>query len=142
MKKEKIKALLIEPMKHPCVVFIEPSIKAFQKAVNQGAIVTGEVEAKKLEKRVYAVFNKDRFLSGLDANRKIDDDILVGAFYVIATNEKYHPKSLTDEQTTKYCLRFWEIEEYDDGDVAEANLRTICNAFWQDEDLQDTNIYY
>ena len=37
--------------------------------------------------RVYAIFNKDRFLSGLEPNRQIGDDIISGNIYIVAINE-------------------------------------------------------
>ena len=54
MGKEKIRALKIEPMKHPKVCYIEPSVKAFWRAVNVDNIKDGGIEAKKLERNVYA----------------------------------------------------------------------------------------
>lgn len=65
MSQPKIRVLLIEPMEHPKEFFIEPSMQAFRKAVNVGAAHKGKVEAKKLEHSVYAVFNKDRYLTEL-----------------------------------------------------------------------------
>lgn len=133
MSKEKIKALMIEPMEHPKVCYIEPSFKAFRKAVNADNIEYGGVEAKKLEKQVFAVFNKNRFLANLEPNRRIGDDIIAGTMYIVAINEKRLPISLTDEQASKYALRFWNTETFDDMDVVEANLNTLFSRLWIDE---------
>ena len=40
-------------------------MKAFRQAVGADLIEHGEAEAKKLSKHVYAIFNKDRFLTDL-----------------------------------------------------------------------------
>ena len=127
--KEKIKVLHIEPMEQSKVCYIEPTMKAFRDAVNADAIEYGGVEAKKLEKQVFAVFNKDRFLADLEPNRRIGDDIIAGTMYIVAINEHRFPISLTDEQIEKYALRFWNIETFDDIDVAEANINTLFSRF-------------
>ena len=134
MGKEKIKALLIEPKGSPRLAYIEPSMRAFRKAVNADAIDRGGIEAKKLERNVYAIFNKDRFLTELEPNRTIGNDIIVGNFYVVATDDLGVPVSLNDFQVSKYALRFLYPEEFDDIDVAEANLNTMFSRFLQNED--------
>ena len=125
MSKPKIRVLLIEPMEHPKEYRIEPSIQAFQKAVIVGAAHKGKVEAKKLEHGVYAVFNKDRYLTELAPNRQIGDDIIVGTMFVVAVDENRMPISMTDELMRKYALRFWNTETFDEMDVMEANMNTF-----------------
>ena len=88
MSKEKIKALLVAPRESPRIVYIEPTMKSFRKPVNADPIDHGGIEAKKLERNVYAMFNKDRFLvASLEPNRHICDDIIVGNIYVVATDD-------------------------------------------------------
>ena len=135
MKKEKIRALQMEPMKPPKVFYIEPSMRAFRKAVDADNIKHGGVEAKKLERNIYAIFNKDRFLANLEPNRQIGDDIIAGNIYIIAINDNRFPISLTDEQVSKYALRFCNVETFDEMDVAEANLKTFFSKFLIDEEL-------
>lgn len=133
MKKTKIRALLIEPMMPPVTYYIEPTMKAFRKAVNKGAAQNGKLEAKKLEHNIYAVFNKDRFLTNLAPNRRICDDIIVGKMFIVAIDENRMPISMTDEQIANYALRFWNVEEFDDMDVMEANMNTFLFHFLKDE---------
>ena len=135
MRKEKIKTLQIEPMMPPRTFYLEPSMRAFRKAVKADRIKHGGVEAKKLEKNVYAIFNKDRFLADLEGNRRIGDDIIVGTMYIVATNDDRFPISLTDKQISKYTLRFWNAEYFDDMEVVEANLNTMFSRFLKDEDF-------
>ena len=135
MSKEKIRALLVAPHESPRIVYIEPTMKSFRKLVDADAIEHGGIEAKKLEKNVYAMFNKDRFLvASLEPNRRIGDDIIVGNIYVVATDDLGIPVSMTDFQVSKYALRFLYPEEFDDIDVAEANINTMCSRFLQNED--------
>ena len=135
MSKAKIRAIIIKPMEHPRVCYIEPTMKAFRKAVDAHNIKHGGVEAKNLEKNIYAIFNKDRFLTSLEPNRRIGDDIIAGAIYIVATNDSRFPISLTDEEVSKYTLRLWNIESFDDMDVVEANLNTLFSRFLIDEEL-------
>ena len=135
MSKEKIRALLVAPCESPRIVYIEPTMKSFRKLVDADAIEYGGIEAKKLERNVYAMFNKDRFLvASIEPNRHIGDDIIVGNIYVVATDDLGIPVSMTDFQVSKYALRFLYPEEFDDIDVAEANINTMCSRFLQNED--------
>ena len=135
MSKEKIRALLVAPCESPRIVYIEPTMKAFRKLVDADAIEHGGIETKKLEKNVYAIFNKDRFLvETLKPNRYIGSDIIVGNIYVVATDDLGIPVSMTDFQISKYALRFLYPEEFDDIDVAEANINTMFSRLYKDEE--------
>lgn len=133
MSKPKIRVLLIEPLEHPEEYRIEPSMQAFRKAVNVGAAYNGKVEVKKLEQGIYALYNKDRFLSDLVPNRRIGDDIIVGKMFVVAVDDHRKPISMKDEQMIKYALRFWHVESFDEMDVMEANMNTFLRHFLKDE---------
>lgn len=133
MKKKKIRALEIKPMEHPTVCYIEPTMRAFRQAVCADLIEYGKVEAKKLSKRVYVIFNKDRFLADLDPNRQICDDIICGTMYIVAVDEAGFLVSLTDKQIAKYTLLFYDTEEFEEIDVAEANINTLMSRLWKDE---------
>ena len=135
MKKGKIRVLLIEPTEHPKTFFIEPTMQSFKKLVGADKRKHSGIEAKRLEKNLYVVFNKDRFLSNLKANRRIGDDILIGTIIVVAINDEKCPVSLTDDQLSKYALRFWNTEFFDDMDIVEANLNTLFARFLKDEEL-------
>ena len=53
---------------------------------------------------------------------------------MIATDDLGIPVSLNDFQISKYALRFLYPEEFDDIDVAESNINTMCSRFLQNED--------
>ena len=133
MSKPKIRVLLVEPMEHPKEYHIEPSMRAFRKAVNVGTTHKGKVEAKKLEHGVYAIFNKDSYLSALAPNRQIGDDIIVGTMLIVAIDEDRIPISMMDEQMRKYALRFWHTESFDEINVMEVNMNTFLHHFLKDE---------
>ena len=122
-------------MEHPRLCYIEPTMQAFKIAVESHNIEHGEVEAKRIGKRVYIIFNKDRFLADLEPNRRIGDDIISGNLYVVAIDKKGIPCSLSDKQIAKYTLDFYNVEEFDEIDVAEANINTLMSRLWKDEEL-------
>ena len=136
MKKEKIRVLKIEPTDHPSVCYIEPTIKAFKEAVGADLTEYGEIEAKRIAYRVYAIFNKDRFLAGLEPNRQIGDDIISGNIYIVATNEDRFPISLTDEQIEIYSSMFYGIEVFDEMDVIDANMSLFASRLCKDEESE------
>lgn len=133
MKKEKITVLEIKPMEHPRVCSIEPTIKAFRRAVNTDIIEHGDIEAKRIGINAYALFNKDRFLTGLIPNRQIGNDIICGTMYIVAIDDKKIACSLSSKQIEKYSLQFYNVEQFDDIDVAEANINTMMSRFWKSD---------
>lgn len=130
--KPKIKTLMIEPGKTPEIYYIEPTIKAFRNEVNKGSLSDGDIEAKRIISGVYAIFHKDRFLTSLMPNRAIEDDIISGTMFIVATDDNKKPISLSDAQTSIFTLRFWNPETFDDMDVMEANMNTMLSRLWQD----------
>ena len=133
MKKKKIRAIEIKPMEHPTLCYIEPTMKSFRQAVGADLIEHGAAEAKKLSKHVYAIFNKDRFLTDLKPNRQIGDDIICGNMYIVAIDDGRFLTSMTDAQIEKYAIEFYNIEEFDDMDVAEATINTLVSRLLKDE---------
>ena len=111
---QKIRVLMIKPKKRPKVCYIAPTIKAFKRVINADSFGYGRIQSKGLEQGVYAVFNKDNHLSDNAPNRHIKDRIITGTMLIVATNEKKIPISLTDDKLSKYSLRFWNIETFDE----------------------------
>ena len=136
MKKKKIRALEIKPMNNPSVCYIEPTIKTFKEAVGADLTDYGEIEAKRIAYRVYAIFNKDRFLSGLEPNRQIYDDIISGNIYIVAINEDRFPVSLSDEQIELYSSMFYGIAIFDEIDVIDANMSLFASRLCKDEESE------
>lgn len=107
MKEEDIKALMIEPRKRPCVVELGNDLDSLQKAVSIGADYQGLIEFVYLEDNVSILLNEEGKLIGLEPNRRLGNDILVGVFYVVAEDEEGNLVSLTSAQQNKYAKQFW-----------------------------------
>lgn len=106
MKEKQVKALMIEPYKHPCVVELESDLDSLQKAVSIGAPEQGLIEFVYLEDNVSILCNEEGKLIGLTPNRWLGEDILCGVFYVVAENDEGELMSLTDEQQERYSKMF------------------------------------
>ena len=131
--KSKIKTLMIEPGKSPIIYYIEPTMKAFRDEVNKGSVLDGDIEAKRLDLNVYAIFHKDRFLTDLQPNRRLwENDIISGTIFIVATDDNKQPVSLKDYDVHFFALKFWNAETFDDMDVMEANMNTMLSRLWQD----------
>ena len=125
MKEKQVKALMIEPYKHPCVVELECDLDSLQKAVSIGAPEQGLIEFVYLEDNVSLMLNEEGKLIGLTPNRWLGEDILCGVFYVVAENDDGELMSLTQEQQERYSKMFYDPEVIDKDKVS----RTIVFRF-------------
>ena len=125
MKEKQVKALMIEPYKHPCVVELECDLDSLQKAVSIGAPEQGLIEFVYLEDNVSLMLNEEGKLIGLTPNRWLGEDILCGVFYVVAENDDGELISLTEEQQERYSKMFYDPEVIDKDKVS----RTIVFRF-------------
>ena len=117
MREKQVKALMIEPNKSPCVVELMPDLDSLQKAVSIGAPEQGLIEFVYLEDNVSLLLNEEGKLIGLEPNRRLGDDILVGVFYVVAENDDGELISLTEAQQEHYSKMFEHIEPIDKAEV-------------------------
>ena len=118
MKETKIKALKIEPGLHPYVVELSTDLDSLQKAVSIGTPDQGLIEFVYLEDNVSILCNEEGKLIGLEANRRLGDDILCGVVYVVAENDEGELISLTLEQQVHYTQMFWEPDVIDQDEVS------------------------
>ena len=125
MKEKQVKALMIEPYKHPCVVELECDLDSLQKAVSIGAPEQGLIEFVYLEDNVSLMLNEEGKLIGLTPNRWLGTDILCGVFYVVAENDEGELISLTEEQQERYSNMFYDPDVIDKEKVG----RTIVFRF-------------
>ena len=125
MKEKQVKALKIEPYKHPCVVELKCDLDSLQKAVSIGAPEQGLIEFVYLEDNVSILCNEEGKLIGLTPNRWLGEDILCGVFYVVAENDEGDLMSLTQEQQERYSKMFYDPDVIDKDKVS----RTIVFRF-------------
>ena len=116
MKEQHIKALKVAPLERPEICYLENKLESLQKAVSIGADYVGLIEIFDLDERTCIVCNEEAKLIGLMPNRRIEDDIICGVFYVVGQNDEGDLTSLTDEEILYYAKRFAGIEYFMKGD--------------------------
>ena len=117
MKAKTVKALMVEPNKHPCVVDLNTDLDSLQKAVSIGSDYQGLIEFVWLEDNVSLLLNEEGKLIGLEPNRRFYDDILCGVFYVVAENDDGELISLTSEQQEHYSKIFYTPDVIDKASI-------------------------
>lgn len=126
MQKE-IKVVMVEPNKHPTVTTIKNKLENLQEAIG------GLIEIINIEDTVCILCNEEGKLIGLEGNRKLKDDILVGTFYVCGSNEEGELTSLTSSQIDKYLKFFWRPQTFSETEIE----KTITFKFLSFEDWED-----
>ena len=117
MNAKELTVLMVEPGKHPKVTKIKDDLDSLQKAVSIGADYQGLIEFVSLGNGDCIMCNEEGKLIGLEGNRRLGDDILVGVFYIMSENEDGELLSLTDAKIKRYTELFWEPETFDRADI-------------------------
>lgn len=110
MKKE-IKVVMVEPSKCPTITTINNDLESLQKAVG------GLIEFVDIEENVCILCNEEGKLIGLEGNRRLNNDIIVGTFYVCGVNDDGELISLTSAQMDKYLRYFWEPQTFTQDEI-------------------------
>lgn len=106
-----IKVVIVEPHKNPTITTIKTKLENLQEAVG------GLIEIIDIEDDVCILCNEEGKLIGLEGNRRLSDDILVGTFFVCGSNNEGELTSLTDTQIDKYINFFWEPQTFTQGKI-------------------------
>ena len=117
MTQKEITVLMVEPGKHPKVTTLKDDLDSLQKAVSIGADYQGLIEFVSLGNGDCIMCNEEGKLIGLDGNRRLGNDILVGVFYIMSENEDGELLSLTEAKIKRYTELFWEPETFDRTDI-------------------------
>ena len=112
MNAKEIKVLMVEPGQHPKVVMLKDDLDSLQKAVSIGADYQGLIEFVSLGNGDCIMCNEEGKLIGLEGNRRLGHDILVGVFYVMSEDDEGELVSLTEEKIQYYTKLFWEPEVF------------------------------
>lgn len=118
MKEKFIRVLKVEPNKPPEEVTLKNDLADLQNAVG------GLIEFLSLDssKGIDLMCNEEGKLIGLEPNRRVGDDVIVGTFYILKCNRNGESCSLNDKDIAEYKKRFSEPEHITKEEV-EATLR-------------------
>ena len=122
-----IKVVIVEPHKNPTITTIKTKLENLQEAVG------GLIEIIDIEDDVCILCNEEGKLTGLEGNRALGEDILVGTFYVCGSNDEGDLVSLTDSQIEKYIQFFWEPQTFTQQEIE----NTLVFKFIPFEDWED-----
>ena len=112
MSVKEITVLMVEPGKHPKVTTLKDDLDSLQKAVSIGADYQGLIEFVGLGNGDCIMCNEEGKLIGLEGNRRLGNDILVGVFYIMSENDEGELQSLTEQKIKRYTELFWEPETF------------------------------
>lgn len=96
-----LKILIVKPGKQPEVATIDGSLQSMQ------TIVGGYIEEIMIEKDIVLICNEEGRFKGLQPNRLVGGNMIVGTFFLVNDNnfgENYG--SLTNEQINRMMKRF------------------------------------
>ena len=117
MKAKGIKVLMVEPGNHPMLTTLANNLDALQKAVSIGAHYQGLIEIISIGNGDCLLCNEEGKLIGLDSNRRLGNDIIVGVFYIMSEDENGNLVSLGERKIKHYAKLFWEPEVVDRSDI-------------------------
>ena len=117
MNAKEITVLMVEPGKHPKVTKLKDDLDSLQKAVSIGADYQGLIEFVGLGNGDCIMCNEEGKLIGLEGNRRLGNDILVGVFYIMSENDVGELQSLTEQKIKYYTELFWEPETFDRAEI-------------------------
>ena len=63
--------------------------------------------------------NEEGKLIGLEGNRRLGNDIIVGVFYIMSENDEGELQSLTEQKIKRYTELFWEPEQFTQAEIEE-----------------------
>jgi hypothetical protein len=104
---------MVEPGKNPKVTTLQNDLDSLQKAVSIGADYQGLIEIVPLGNGDCILCNEEGKLIGLDGNRRVGRDIIVGVFYVMSEDREGDLISLSDKKIKYYEQLFWEPQTFD-----------------------------
>ena len=113
MKEKEITVLKVEPGKSPETVTMPNTLAAMQKMVG------GYIEVLPLSD-VCLVCNEDGKLMGLEGNRRLGNDIIVGTFFLAGDTRSGDLCSLTQEQIQHFGEVFAKPDTFQPGEVEDA----------------------
>ena len=126
MDTKEIKVLMVEPGKHPKVTTLKNDLDSLQKAVSIGADYQGLIEIISIGNGDCLLCNEEGKLIGLEGNRRVGNDIIVGVFYIMEEDDEGNLVSLSERKIKYYTKLFCEPETFDRTDIEET---LICHFF-------------
>jgi len=127
MKEKTIRVLKVEPGNIPYVITLNNDLDSLQKAVSIGCDHQGLIEIIDIADNVAILCNEEGKLLGLEGNRRLGNDIIVGVFYVVGTDDEGNLCSLTVEQIKHYGNMFFVPEDITQEEISDSIIFEIID---------------
>lgn len=111
-----VTALMVRPGEHPSPTQLCDNNDFLNRVVSLETDTVCSAAAIRLHDGIAVLFNQNAALMEVIGNRRVGQWILAGTFYVIGVKDG-RLVSLTDDELTRYMVRFWEPEYYTDNEV-------------------------
>lgn len=106
MKGSMMKVVKVEVGEPPQVKEIQNELAALQ------AEVGGLIECVYLEDGCLAIINEEGKINGMEPNRRIENDIICGPFFLCGDTPDGEFTSLNEEQIQKYTQQFSDVPTF------------------------------
>ena len=116
-----VTALKIEPNQSPYPCQICDDGEYLNHCVSPAFPLIYTASALKLENNIAAVFCRNGYLFSLPPNRKVQDKIICGVFYIVRVKDA-KLQSLTDADVVKYSLEYWAAKSFTKDDLEKSWL--------------------
>lgn len=113
-----LRIVYVEPNRPPFVSEVGNDLKSLQRAVD------GYIEPIYLGDGTILIGNGEAKLKGMEGNRRLDDSIIDGPFFIVGESGEDF-RSLTDEETKRYMERFAQPEHISRQEVEDDMRFTI-----------------
>ena len=113
---------MVPPCASPLIAYLPVSIEGFNRMVSIGATEIGVATSKKLENGIYILYYSSGYFTGLHANRRVNDEVIFGTFYVVGTDAESRPRSLSEEEICWYDAWFGKPDTFTDKEVLDIQL--------------------
>lgn len=127
MKEKTIRVLKVEPGNIPYVITLNNDLDSLQKAVSIGCDHQGLIEIIDIADNIAILCNEEGKLLGLEGNRRLGNDIIVGVFYVVGTDDEGNLCSLTVEQIKHYGNMFFVPEDITQEEISDSIIFEIID---------------
>ena len=104
---EGMRALFVSPHHKPVEIRIPDGLKPMQRAI-EGMI---EIVAPFEDRSALLVCNEEAKLIGMEGNRRLENDVIAGPFFLVCDDGEGGTTDLTDDQVARFTRRFAESEE-------------------------------
>ena len=108
---KELTVLKVAPGCRPEAVTVPNTLQAMQEMVG------GLIQVIGLDHGICLVCNDEGKLMGLEGNRRLGDDIVVGTFFLVGENGRGEFRSLSPEQLQWGQERFAEPETFQPGEI-------------------------